>query len=158
MLHLQVVCILLTMTITMTMMATMMIMTMLHLQVVCILFHPHEQTLQHCHHCLGAETNIHHDDDDDDDDVDDDGNGEGDGDGDGDDNDDDQDDADDDDSTDLMMMMMIPHSVSFLTACLNVKKSGRSRELLEQHLKKQSKMKRFDDNQFSKIGCAKIKN
>ena len=37
----------------------------------------------------------------------------------------------------MMTMMMIPHSVSFLTACLSVKKSGRSRELLEQHLKKQ---------------------
>ena len=32
------------------------------------------------------------------------------------------------------MMMTISYSVNFLTACLSVKKSGRSRELLEQHL------------------------
>ena len=32
------------------------------------------------------------------------------------------------------MIMTISYSVNFLTACLSVKKSGRSRELLEQHL------------------------
>ena len=73
---------------------------MLHLQVVCILFHPDEQTLQHSHHCLGAETNIHHDDDDDDVDVDGDGDvdDQDDNDDDDDDNVDDQDDVDADDS------------------------------------------------------------